>query len=88
MPSSQVRLQEACASNRPPASSAACAAVAEAVSSGCSSPRSPANAQQPQLSGTVTESATASATRRSVSLSPIRVDEQVGCSATDAERRP
>src|SRR6476661_7293222 len=84
IPSSQVRLQEACASNRPPASSAVCGAVADAVSSGCSSPRSPANAQQPQSTGTVTVSATASATRRSVSASPIRVAEQVGCSATDA----
>src|SRR5690349_8720707 len=84
MPSSQVRLQEACASNRPPASSAACGAVADAVSSGCSSPRSPANAQQPQLTGTVTVSAAASATRRSVSAGPVRVAERVGGSATDA----
>ena len=37
-----------------------------AVSSGCSSPRSPAKAQQPQLSGTVTSSATASASRAQV----------------------
>ena len=39
------------------------------------------SAQQPQLAGTVTESATASATDRSVSFSPIWVDEQVGCRA-------
>ena len=60
------------------ASSAACALVADAVSSGCSRPRSPAKPQQPQVSGTVTDSATASATSRSESFMPIRVDEQVG----------
>ena len=44
-------------------------------------PRSPAKPQQPQVSGTVTDSATASATPRRASFIPIRVDEQVGCSA-------
>ena len=48
---------------------------------GAACPRSPAKPQQPQVSGTVTDSATASATPRRESFIPIRVDEQVGCSA-------
>lgn len=42
MPSSHVRLHEACASAPHPATSAASGAVAASVSSGCSIPRSPA----------------------------------------------
>ena len=58
---------------------AASRAVALAVSSGCSIPRSPANAQQPQSSGTVAESATADATAIRLAFEPALVLEQVGC---------
>ena len=55
--------------------------VADAVSSGCSIPRSPAKPQHDHASGTTTSSATTSATRRSDGSRPSWADEHVGCSA-------
>ncbi|MFJ8870616.1 hypothetical protein ACIRD6_33295 [Streptomyces sp. NPDC102473] len=87
MPISQVRLHEACAAYCPATTSAAWAAVAEAVGSGCSSPRSPANAQQPQLSGTSARSATARPSAIRASLLPKCAVEHVGWRARDASLR-
>ena len=75
MPSSQVRLTDACALAGCEPTAAASAAVADLVSSGCSSPRSPAKAQQFQSSGCTTSWAAAAATRSSAGLMPSRVEE-------------
>src|SRR5690625_4363897 len=88
MPSSQVRLEETYQSVGCWATSAASAAVADAVSSGCSIPRSPAYPQHPQATGTTTFSAAASAIAARSSAEPRRVDEQVGGTVTDAARSP
>ena len=52
----RVRVEAACGDSAPPRR-----AVADAVSSGCSMPRSPAKPQHPQASGTTASAATASA---------------------------
>ena len=87
MPISHVRFAETNASKPPRALSASAIsadswAVALAVSSGCSMPRSPAKAQQPQPSGMNTSSATAPAIAVSAPVAPSAVVEQVGCTAT------
>ena len=70
MPISHIRFADRCASKSRAVTSAASRAVAEAVSSLCSMPRSPAKAQQPASSGTTTSSAHASATAAAVPRRP------------------
>lgn len=84
MPISHVLLQDRYRSASSFATlAAASSAVAVAVNSGCSRPRSPAKAQQRQPSGTTTWSATKPASMMSESLTPIRVLEQVGCTTAN-----
>src|SRR3954470_20315587 len=84
MPSSQVRLVDAYASYAPPANtSAAAAAVALAVSSGCSIPLSPAKPQQLQFTGVTTSTAMADAMAARSGSIPSWVDEQVGCTTIE-----
>ena len=61
--------------------------VALAVSSGCSRPRSPANPQHDQESGTETSSLMNCAISIRSSLIPSRVDAQVGCTMTESSGR-
>src|SRR4051794_18655499 len=84
MPSSQVRFTDAYSANERPFTSAASTEVADAVSSGCRRPRSPANAQHPQSTGTTASGDRAPAIAVSLPVMPSAVDEQVGCTAIDA----
>src|ERR1019366_4798847 len=84
MPISQVTFVERYASNSSLCTDADSSAVALAVNSGWSNPRSPANAQHAQSNGIVTLFESARAIRSKLALDPRTVLEHVGCKSAES----